>query len=102
MRRTFVGAWNSCSLSAWTTLPRAASFSRGATESSRSKKTSSAGRPAAFERNLGLDPGTDRQDRRALKRGLLLAATNVRKVWVTCGDGANRGIQLGEGLSGVG
>src|SRR5438045_6905390 len=65
MRTIFVGAWNVLFFSASMMLPRAASFSTGATESSRSKKTSSAGRPAALARNFGLEPGTDKHDRRA-------------------------------------
>src|SRR6266511_5008588 len=48
------------------TFPRASSFASGATESSRSRKTSSAGRPGAFESILGDEPGTERQDRLAL------------------------------------
>src|SRR5437763_16436505 len=65
MRTIFVGAWKVLFLSASMMLSRAASFSSGATESSRSKKTSSAGRPAALARNFGLEPGTDKHDRRA-------------------------------------
>src|SRR5438477_1005607 len=72
MRTIFVGAWNVLFFSASMMLPRAASFSSGATESSRSKKTSSAGSPAALARNLGLEPGTERHDLRARTRCLLL------------------------------
>src|SRR5438067_9453424 len=45
---------------------RASSLAPGATESSRSMKTSSAGRPGAFDSIFGEDPGTDRHDRRGL------------------------------------
>src|SRR5205823_7573176 len=72
MRTIFVGAWNVLFFSASMMFPRAASFSSGATESSRSKKTSSAGSPAALARNFGLEPGTERHDRRARTLGLLL------------------------------
>src|SRR5439155_7679805 len=43
---------------------RASSFAPGATESSRSMNTSSAGRLGALASIFGDDPGTDRQDRR--------------------------------------
>ena len=45
-------------------LPRASSLAIGATESSRSMKTSSAGSPGAFDSILGDEPGTERQERR--------------------------------------
>jgi hypothetical protein len=63
-RTTTVVSANSPSLRAWITLPRASSLAPGATESSRSMKTSSAGRAGALASILGLDPGTERQDRR--------------------------------------
>src|SRR5438093_10847575 len=65
MRTILVRAWDVLFLSAAMMLSRAAFVSRGGTESSRSKKTSSAGRPAALARNFGLEPGTDKHDRRA-------------------------------------
>src|SRR5437660_2299309 len=55
-------------LTASTALARAASFSRGATESSRSMNTMSAGRAGALASIFSLDPGTDRQDRRGRVR----------------------------------
>src|SRR5438552_9558094 len=54
------------SLRAWTTLPRASSLAPGATESSRSMNTSSAGSEGALASILGDEPGTDRQERRGL------------------------------------
>src|SRR5437588_4140116 len=45
-------------------FPRASSFAPGATESSRSMNTSSAGRPGALASILGEEPGTERQDLR--------------------------------------
>src|SRR5436309_5411956 len=50
--------------SAVRTLARAASFAWGATESSRSQKTSSAGSVGALASIRGDEPGTERQDRR--------------------------------------
>src|SRR3954451_12163335 len=47
-----------------TTLSRAASFSNGATESSRSRNTMSAPSPGAFPSIFALEPGTARQVRR--------------------------------------
>src|SRR6266496_2884328 len=47
-------------------LPRASSFASGATESSRSMKTSSAGSPGALDSIFGDEPGTERQERRGL------------------------------------
>src|SRR5437868_4544491 len=47
-----------------TTLSRAASFSSGATESSRSRNTMSAPRPGALPSIFSLEPGTARQVRR--------------------------------------
>ena len=46
------------------TLARAASFSSGATESSRSRKLMSAGTVGALARNRSLEPGDDMQERR--------------------------------------
>src|SRR5437660_1567211 len=66
MRTTRVLPVQSPSLSAWITLPRASSLASGATESSRSMNTSSAGRAGAFCSILGEDPGTDRHERRGL------------------------------------
>src|SRR6266540_4606011 len=45
-------------------FPRASSLAPGATESSRSMNTSSAGRPGALASIFGDEPGTDRQERR--------------------------------------
>src|SRR5919197_361124 len=55
--------------SAARTLARAASFAWGATESSRSQKTSSAGSVGALASIRGEEPGTERQDRRDRMRG---------------------------------
>src|SRR3954471_15416528 len=64
-RTTRVGAVHSCPVSASTTFWRVASFfSSGATASSRSMKTMSAGSVAAFATIFGFEPGTARQDRR--------------------------------------
>src|SRR2546423_11391716 len=49
---------------AFTAFSRAASFSRGATESSRSRNTMSAARPWAFCIIFSLEAGTARQGRR--------------------------------------
>src|SRR5699024_5476751 len=53
-------------LRARTTVPRASSFSRGATASSRSRKKASVSNPRAFSMTLGLEPGTASTDRRDL------------------------------------
>ena len=58
----------SCVLIASTTFARAASFSSGDTESSRSRKTMSAGRPGALPSIFSLDPGTERHERRGSSR----------------------------------
>src|SRR4051812_21736421 len=64
-RTTFVPASHSWSRSARTTRSRVSSvFSSGATASSRSRKTWSAGNVAAFASIFSLDPGTARHDRR--------------------------------------
>src|SRR5688500_13019255 len=55
-------------LMASTALARAASFSSGATESSMSRNTMSAGRPGALPSIFSLDAGTDRQERRGRSR----------------------------------
>src|SRR5438445_6495018 len=55
-------------LTASTALARADSFSSGATESSRSRKTMSAGRPGALPSIFSLEAGTDRQERRGRLR----------------------------------
>src|SRR5271156_2724363 len=51
-------------LMASATLARAASFSSGATESSRSRKLMSAGTVGALARNRSFDPGDDMHERR--------------------------------------
>ena len=51
-----------------TTLARAASFSRGATESSRSRKDMSAATVGAFSRKRSFDPGVEKQERRGSSR----------------------------------
>src|SRR5262245_49811988 len=51
-----------------TTLARAPSFSRGATESSRSRKTMSAGIPGPLPSIFSLEPGMERQERRGRPR----------------------------------
>ena len=51
-------------LMASTTLARADSFSSGATESSRSRNTMSAGSPGPLPSIFSLEPGMDRQERR--------------------------------------
>src|SRR6266571_2691138 len=66
VRTTTVLPVQSPSLRAWTTLPRASSLAPGATESSRSMNTSSAGRPGALASIFGEEPGTDRHERRGL------------------------------------
>ena len=58
----------SSSLIAFTTLSRAASFSSGATESSRSRNTMSAPRPGALPSIFSLEPGTARHVRRGRLR----------------------------------
>src|SRR3954453_348225 len=55
-------------LMASTTLARAASFSSGATESSRSRNVMSAGTEGPLARKRSLEPGTDRHDRRGRLR----------------------------------
>src|SRR3954451_957628 len=55
-------------LMASTTFALAASFSSGATESSRSRNVMSAGMVGPFARNRSLDPGTDRHERRGRLR----------------------------------
>src|ERR1700722_14147273 len=51
-----------------TTLGRAASFSSGATASSRSRKVMSAGTVGALARNFSFEPGVERQERRGRSR----------------------------------
>jgi hypothetical protein len=46
------------------TLARAASFSKGATESSRSRKLMSAGTVGALARKRSFEPGEDMHERR--------------------------------------
>src|SRR5437763_5578388 len=60
---------HSPSLSAATMFLRAPGLASGATASSRSRNTWSAGRPWALSSILGLEPGTARQERRACPRG---------------------------------
>src|SRR5271155_2302305 len=55
-------------LIASTALERAASFSSGATESSRSRNVMSAVTVGALARNRSLDAGVDKQERRGRKR----------------------------------
>ena len=47
-----------------TTLARAASFSSGATESSRSRNDMSAGTVGAFSRKRAFEPGVEKHERR--------------------------------------
>ena len=61
-QRTF--SPQSPSLMALTAFSRAASFSSGATESSRSRNTMSAASPCAFCSIFSLEAGTARQERR--------------------------------------
>ena len=63
-RTTRVRPAQSPSFRAATTFLRASGLASGATASSRSRKTWSAGRPWALPSILTLDPGTARQDRR--------------------------------------
>src|SRR5918999_1199655 len=65
IRTTTVFSPQSLFLRASTTLPRASSFASGATESSRSMNTMSAGSVGPFASIFGLEPGTERQDLRA-------------------------------------
>ncbi len=63
-RTTTVVSPKSCSASVAITLRRAWAFSPAATESSRSKKTSSTAMLGALASIFSLDPGTARQVRR--------------------------------------
>src|SRR3954469_25734663 len=76
-------------LMASTTLPRAASFSSGATESSRSRNVMSAGMVGPLARKRSLDPGTDRHER----RGRSLLRADIRRSYE---DGLERS-QAGPG-----
>ena len=53
---------------AWATLARAATFSLGATESSRSRNEKSALAVGALARKRSEEPGVERQDRRGSAR----------------------------------
>ena len=55
-------------LIASTTLARAPTFSRGATESSRSRNVMSAATVGALARNFSVEPGVDRHERRGRLR----------------------------------
>ena len=58
----------SSSRTAWATLARAATFSLGATESSRSRKEKSVVAVGALARNRSDEPGVERQERRGSAR----------------------------------
>src|SRR4029079_5193307 len=86
-RTTRVGAVHSCPVSASTTFWRVASlFSSGATASSRSMNTMSAGSDAAFTSILGFEPGTARQDRRSRIRKIYADRTMAGRLEITLGD----------------
>src|SRR3954470_21593137 len=86
-RTTRVGAVHSCPVSASTTFWRVASFfSRGATASSRSMNTMSAGSEAAFASILELEPGTARQDRRRRIRKIYADRAMAGRIEITLGD----------------
>src|SRR6476620_12652367 len=71
-------------LMASTTLARAASFSSGATESSRSRNVMSAGMVGPLARKRSLDPGTERHER----RGSSLVRADIQRSYE---DGPERG-----------
>ena len=86
-RTTRVGAVQSCAVSASTTFWRVASFfSSGATASSRSRNTMSAGSAAAFASILGLEPGTARQDRRRRIREIYADGAMAGRIEIALGD----------------
>src|ERR1700681_4012714 len=64
MRTHSTRSSQACLRMASTTLALAASFSRGATESSRSRNDMSAGTARAFSRQRSLEAGVEKQDRR--------------------------------------
>jgi hypothetical protein len=90
-----------------TTLARAESFSRGATESSRSRNDMSAGTVGAFSRKRSFDPGVEKHDRRGRFRlrwdmhGMLPAAPVIPLRWVGRGP-ASPGMAVGGLRSQVG
>src|SRR5919106_5645796 len=90
-RTTTVFPDQSPSLRAWMTLPRASSFARGATESSRSMNTSSAGSVGPLASIFGLDPGTDRQERRGLTTRSGMVTNPPGNPWSAMVDGARPG-----------
>ena len=86
-RTTRVGAVHSWPVSASTTFWRVASFfSSGATASSRSMNTMSAGSVAAFATIFGLEPGTARQDRRRRIREIYADGTMAGGIEIVRGD----------------
>src|SRR3954469_13117041 len=86
-RTTRVGAVHSWPVSASTTFWRVASFfSSGATASSRSRNTMSAGSAAAFASILALEPGTARQDRRRRIREIYADAAMTGRIEIALGD----------------
>ena len=86
-RTTRVGAVHSCPVSASTTFWRVASFfSSGATASSRSRNTMSAGSAAALASILGLEPGTARQDRRRRIREIYADRAMAGRIEIALGD----------------
>ena len=87
MRTTRVGAVHSSPVSASTTFWRVASFfSSGATASSRSMNTMSAGSVAAFATIFGLEPGTARQDRRRRIREIYADGRMPGSIQIVRGD----------------
>ena len=86
-RTTRVGAVHSRPVSASTMFWRVASFfSSGATASSRSMNTMSAGSVAAFATILGLEPGTARQDRRRRIREIYAEGRMPGSIEIVRGD----------------
>src|SRR4029077_14664483 len=90
-RTTRVGAVYSWPESASTAVWRVAcAFSRGATASSRSMNTMSAGSVAALATILGLEPGTARQDRRRRMREIYAARAMAGAIEIRLGDTAKQ------------
>src|ERR1700704_5186174 len=86
-RTTRVGAVHALPVSASTTFWRVASFfSSGATASSRSRKTMSAGSAAALASIFGLEPGTARQDRRRRIREIYADRSVTGSIEIARGD----------------
>src|SRR3954451_4494038 len=86
-RTTRVGAVHSWPVSASTTFWRVASFfSSGATASSRSMNTMSAGSVAAFATIFGFEPGTARQDRRRRIREIYADGRMPGSIQIVRGD----------------